>query len=215
VLYHPFGYKSGGASYPTEIVLLSEQADLAVLEVVPNPGTFLGVTFSDAFPRVGDPVFHVGNFSGPDFDGSVTTGIIAQVGVYPARLESIWPWALTDVSTATNMRGSSGGRIFDPEGRVVGVVVGNKENALFVHQPMRLLRDVACREGFEWLFDPAALMPPDAELKQMEAWNTPAAGDGSDAPQVISLEDFLKLAHPPVKKPAEPMKPINPGSRVK
>ncbi len=101
--------------YPATVVGTDPDTDLALLKVsAPEP--LPSVAFGDsAALRVGDPVIAVGNPFG--LGGTVTSGIVS------ARARSIDGGAYVDFiqTDAAINRGSSGGPLFDTEGRVVGV----------------------------------------------------------------------------------------------
>ena len=101
--------------YPATVVGTDPETDLALLKVT-APEKLPSVAFGDSSAlRVGDPVIAVGNPFG--LGGTVTSGIVS------ARARSIDGGAYVDFiqTDAAINRGSSGGPLFDAEGRVVGV----------------------------------------------------------------------------------------------
>lgn len=142
--FHFRGHKSGHVSFPATVVWTDSKNDLALLWLDAPADFFTGATFSPrgTQPKVGEPVFHVGNWLGEDFDGSVSVGIVSQVGV--AHSHPAWPWKVTDQTTATITSGSSGGGVFNSSGEVVGIVVGgpHKGDFGFAHYiPVRVIAE--------------------------------------------------------------------------
>lgn len=128
--FHFDGHKAGYVVFPATVVWFDRTNDLALLWVDAPGDFFTGVTFSsDEIPAVGDPIFHVGNFLGEDFDGSVSTGIVSQIGI--SHSDPLWPWKITDQITATVTAGSSGGGVFNNKGEVIGIVVGGAQRGDF------------------------------------------------------------------------------------
>lgn len=128
------GEKAGEMVFPATVIARFPKVDAALLLVKSPPEAFESATVATNAPlRVGTPIFHVGNFYGPPFDTSVSTGIISQVGVNPGY--EGWPWEIVDQCTAVIVPGSSGGPVFNEAGEVVGLVVGG---------PTRGLDGVAC-----------------------------------------------------------------------
>lgn len=140
--FHFSGHKSGYVVFPATLIWSDRKNDLALLWLDAPAEYFEGVTFSSsATPKVGDSVFHVGNWLGEDFDGSVSVGIVSQVGV--SHSDPSWPWPLTDQHTATVTSGSSGGAVFNNLGEVLGIVVGGPHRGDFGfsnYVPVRVMR---------------------------------------------------------------------------
>ena len=101
--------------YPATLVGTDPETDLALLKVsAPKPLPSVAFGDSEAL-RVGDPVIAVGNPFG--LGGTVTVGIISARG----RDINSGPYDNFIQTDAAINRGSSGGPLFDSEGRVVGV----------------------------------------------------------------------------------------------
>lgn len=147
--FHFDGHKAGYVVFPATLIWFDGKNDLALLWLDAPSDFFEGVTFSPAKPpNVGDFVFHVGNWLGEDFDGSVSTGIVSQVGVQHS--DSSWPWPLTDQTTATVTAGSSGGAVFNSKGEVIGIVVGGPHRGDFGFSHYIPVRVIASDKSIRW-----------------------------------------------------------------
>lgn len=117
------GHKAGVIVFTAKVLAHFPEVDAALLLVDCPITAFEGATFSTADPVPGTTLFHVGNLLGDAFDGSVTRGILSQVGVHPNAPG--WPWVLVDQTDLRCLPGSSGGPVFsDVDGKVVGILVG-------------------------------------------------------------------------------------------
>lgn len=147
------GHKAGQAIFTARVIGVTRDLDIALLWVNAPPDLGItGIKFAEASPlKVGTPVFHVGNFLGPAYDGSVSTGIISQIGVHPdVYPPDEWPWTLLDQTDCTVMPGSSGGAMFTHDGRVVGIVVAGEVPTVNFFVPNRVIARWAKAEGLEW-----------------------------------------------------------------
>jgi S1-C subfamily serine protease len=185
VLGHTRGFKAGMMSVPARLVVVSAGCDAAILTIPPVPWDFLGAQIETQLPLVGTDVLAVGNMHGPNFDGSVSQGIVAQVGVHPPEYPT-FPWDIVDQTTAVNLPGSSGGPVFRKStGRLLGIQVGNIEGAAFFYLPSRILLAHAHAEGWDWLFG-RGKVPSETELTKM--------ADGiivKPEPEVLSIQQIL------------------------
>lgn len=131
-------HRVGRTTFTGKVIAISKVVDVAVLWVDAPEQYFVGAEFASEVPLpVGSAVYHVGNFLGTDFDNSVSTGIISQVGVNPG---GDFPWPVSDQFTSLVMPGSSGGPLFDASNdKVVGVVVGSLAHSFFFSVPVRAL----------------------------------------------------------------------------
>jgi len=149
-------------TFPAFVISFSEAEDLALLWVQIPASFVLPVEFQFNLPHVGDPVVHVGNYEGGDYDQSVATGIVAQIGVHPPFPD--WPRPLLDQTDALVIPGSSGGGIFDADGKVLGIVVARHELGISFYVPTRQILKWSVPAGVTW-----ALMldwcPSDDALK--------------------------------------------------
>lgn len=147
------------------VIARADAEDLALLWLdVPYSVFFSPVEFEFVLPKIGDPVYHCGNFYGANFDGSVSEGIISQIGVRPFDLRFRgWHWEVTDQTTAFAVPGSSGGGVFNQQGRVVGLIVGGPTEGFSCYVPVRIMQQVAEREGIEWALESGGC-PSDVRL---------------------------------------------------
>lgn len=208
------GIKTGISKFPARVLLISGSADLAVLEVDLPDGFVDSARVSHQLrARVGEKIIAVGNFHGPDFDGTVTEGIISQVGTKPERITD-FPWATVDQGTAQNSQGSSGGGVFyESDGTLAGLTVGNLNDQSYAHLPIWLIRATAQREGWGWVLGDGK-MPDPVQIAVMEALQAPKPVEKK--PEVILdigglLRGLLPLGTPdPVNPHASPVVPADP-----
>lgn len=150
--------KTGQLEFKAKVIFRCSKADVAVVWILADEKWFPGsaVWCLDA-PRIGELVFHVGNFKGPNLDGSVSSGILSQIGIQP-KFDG-WPWENVDQATFIAMHGSSGGGVFNLAGELVGIQVGVVQPGVSLYEPLRKLktitpdwlrRDVEC-PGDIWL----------------------------------------------------------------
>lgn len=142
--------------FPARVIVEDKEIDLALLWIPgADPKWFSYAGFAESNPaRVGSECFHVGNFHGISFDGSVSTGVVSQVGVVPEnQIENGWPWKTTstDQTTATIVRGSSGGAVFDGSGNILGIAVGTVDPGVNIFLPVRVVELFAQKHGITWL----------------------------------------------------------------
>lgn len=126
-LLHWDGRKAGEISFKARVLHSSKSQDWALLWLDAPANAFPGANFAGKDPlSPGDRVYHVGNWLGDAFDGSVSEGIVSQIGVNPGESRTGWPWSeiYLDQVNLVAMPGSSGGPIFNSAGEVVGIVVG-------------------------------------------------------------------------------------------
>lgn len=157
--------KAGFAEFPAVLIGIDVTADLALYWVVSPPGLTSGATFSSTVAQPGESVFHIGNFYGDNFDNSLTTGIVSQVGVRPLRLPG-WPWEIVDQTDAAGAPGCSGGGVFNTAGEVVGLMVGTGPSlgiGISVFVPTRVIWGFAQSAGLDWAVYGNSC-PPDAAL---------------------------------------------------
>ena len=149
VILRTEGRKVGETVYTARVLGASREMDCALLFIDAAPDAFVPAIFAPNTPALpGDPIFACGNYRGAQFEGSVSTGIIAQIGVQPAL--SGWPWEICDQTTAPAYPGSSGGPVFDRHGRVLGLTVGGLNATLNVFVPVRAIAQWATERGFLW-----------------------------------------------------------------
>ncbi len=106
--------------YAMKIVGADSFYDIAVLEFADKaPGAEIRtVTFRNREPRIGEPIYAVGN-PGSEYPYTVTNGIISGKNRMFDTLTSRYGYLQT---SATTFHGNSGGPVVDQSGHVVGVV---------------------------------------------------------------------------------------------
>jgi S1-C subfamily serine protease len=173
-------HKVGETTFKAIVIARDNTADLALLWLDAPPSYFSPVRFhkqNDILP-VGSHVFHVGNFYGPPFDGSVSTGVISQIGVLPSEILD-WPWPVVDQTTMTVIPGSSGGPVFDDSGKIIGLVVGHVSPGMEFFVPLREMVLFTHRQRADFALN-SSDSPSDSVLFRMAikaAWK----------PDVVSL----------------------------
>lgn len=156
------------------VIARDEHIDIALLWMDSEPSVFfIPVEFEFSIPRVGDPVYHCGNFYGLNFDGSISTGLVSQIGVQPDAHQFNWHWGTLDQTTAFATRGASGGGIFNMQGKVIGLIVGGLTEGFSCYVPVRILDKWATMEGFSWALD-GDWCPQDQILKVMNKFGLTA-----------------------------------------
>jgi serine protease Do len=148
VTHRTESHKAGVSIYQAHVIKIDTNADIALLLINAPAGAFLGAEFALETPaRVGDPVFAVGNFFGNAFDNSVSQGIISQIGIDPGNG---FPWPVADQTDCAAFPGSSGGPLFNTDGKVLGLVVGGRDSALVWFVPVRAIVEFAERNQVTW-----------------------------------------------------------------
>lgn len=148
------GSRVGHVEFSARVIARNNPLDVALLWLSAPPEYFQSAKFADELPlRVGQSVYHVGNFHGSEFDDSVSIGVISQIGVRPSMPN--WPWSeQLDQTTAFVVYGSSGGGIFrHSDNALVGIIVGGpapgvSDINLFV--PVRNIVRWSHSEGLTW-----------------------------------------------------------------
>lgn len=155
--------KAGFAEFPAVLIGIDATSDLALYWIISPPDITSGATFSSTVAQPGEPIFHIGNFLGDNFDNSLTTGVVSQVGVRPLRLPG-WPWVIVDQCDAAVARGGSGGGVFSADsGEVVGIMVGGAGPGISVFVPTRVIWEYAQSAGLGWAVYGGSC-PPDFAL---------------------------------------------------
>lgn len=155
--------KVGSIEVKARVVVRNEANDVALLQVEGSPiRLFHGARFDKNMPPPrGTKLFHCGNFFGKIFDGSISTGVVSQIGVQSAP-ES--PWPVIDQTDLLILPGSSGGPIFrDDNQKVVGLATGIFGGHVNVYVPVRVLRATAA-----WAVDDT-ICPSLVDLSELHA----------------------------------------------
>lgn len=140
----------GELTFRAKVIARDNESDLAVLWI-PKVSTkhFKSSKFSRVGKsRLGDPVYHAGNFLGRRFDNSVSYGIISRHDLEGMR------WKLVDQAQLPVIFGCSGGPLFDEQESVIGIIVGMHGAlpgmAFFI--PVREIESFAKRHQVEFAF---------------------------------------------------------------
>ena len=177
-ILHYNGHKAGEMVFSAKVILRLP-CDSALLSLNAPPGSFAPATFADRAPLpIGTPIFHVGNFMGMTFEGSVSHGYTSQVGL------NVGPWSAVDQADLSAAPGASGGPVYlYTSGAVIGILVGGPAAAtrgIVCFVPVRVFEQAAVNEFFGWAvrgrFCPgddilslaanAALLPKKADVDQ-------------------------------------------------
>lgn len=148
------GTQTGKRESAASLVAYSDDKtgyDLALLKVHDASLFSEGVNFylDREVPFIGMPLYHVGSLNGDEAPISLTTGIVSAHG------RKIGPRTFDQV-TVTNFPGSSGGGVFCPDGRCVGLLTRRTGETLGYMNPVREIREWAEASGVGWILDPAA-----------------------------------------------------------
>lgn len=138
-------------SFKASVVFVDMDYDLALLRLDRVPDVFANyATFEKGTLSIGEPIFHVGNILGPNFEAMMTVGVLSQFDVSPS-LEG-WPWPRTlDATCTIAYPGSSGGPLFhSADGDVIGLVVGGIGPGVTVYVPARDMLECARKHNVEW-----------------------------------------------------------------
>lgn len=164
VVYHRCeGHKAGRTTYKARLLGYNTKGDFALLQVLAPSDAFIPAEFATELPRVGDPIFVVGNMFGENFDGAVSAGVIAQLGIHPDGIPG-WPWAKNlDQTTAPIYPGNSGGPVFNARNQVLGLIVGGMASTLNGYVPVRVIEPWAATHHLLWALR-GKWCPSDARL---------------------------------------------------
>ena len=136
---------SNGNSYAGEVLGSDPYSDLAVLGLAAPSDEFLPLDIvSSSGLKVGDPVIAIGSPMG--LDGTMTTGIVSQVGrTIEESLAGSFPIAnIIQTSVAINP-GNSGGPLLNYQGDVVGIttaIIEDSEGLGFAIPSNTILKEV-------------------------------------------------------------------------
>jgi S1-C subfamily serine protease len=160
--------KAGSVSLGANVIAQSPGGDMALLWLDADADYFPGSHLSTEPAPVGTPVYHVGNFLGADFDDSISTGVISQIGVMPSMFG--WPWPVSDQMVGAACPGSSGGPVFRADNNeVLGLVVGapGRGSLGFVcYVPVRAMNAWAEEAGMQWAIR-GTRCPDDKTLREL------------------------------------------------
>ncbi len=194
------GVKAGEVVYSAHVIARLP-CDAALLWADIAPDKVAPTQWSSSSASPGIPVFSVGNVRGTNFDGTISAGIVSQVGVSPGAFDDNppFPWKVADQATIIAIPGVSGGPIFDDAGLALGIVVGtaNLNGNISIYVPVREIYWSAADGQVSWAVYGTSC-PPEKVLREMVVACTPAA----KPPEL----DFLQLLIGPQGVPAAPSK---------
>lgn len=144
-VYRYHGRKAGEYVCNAHVIKLLPKQDAALLLIDGDPSKFEDAIFSRDPGTPGQKITHVGNVRGPDFDTSFEAGVLSQHGV---TIEE--EACLLDQGSFAVAPGCSGGPVFNPWGRVIGLAVVYVGPGVSLYVPTRVLEDAAKKENLSW-----------------------------------------------------------------
>ncbi len=156
------GSQVGKFEYKASVLCCDRVEDLALLRIQSNSCLFSNVTFSDKFeavPLTGQ-VVHVGSILGELYTNSVSVGLVAAHG---RVIEN----KLFDQATFAGTHGSSGGGVFDLEGKCVGIVLMSAGTNINFYCPLRRLKEWSEAQEVQWAIDSKVAMPEESQLSKI------------------------------------------------
>ena len=136
--------------------------DIAILLIQGDTFNDRSATFmtNNYIPWQGQRTYHVGSPSGEKGHNSFSRGEVSYVG--RLYLEKLY-----DQTTSMVLHGSSGGGVFDEDGKYIGMISRMKGSAYNFMVPARRMETWAKDQGVSWAFDPTIPMPSEKEFKQI------------------------------------------------
>lgn len=112
-------YMSDGTSFPTEVIGLDEQTDLAVLKIDPAGTTLTPAEFGDSNSlQVGEEVYAIGSPGGLELANTITGGHISALNRDITIDDRVMSLIQTDAAINP---GNSGGALINKYGQVIGI----------------------------------------------------------------------------------------------
>lgn len=197
------GQKAGHQSFPAYVIARLPDTDAALLWVDAPPDKLTGAEWAVEGAGPGTPVLCVGNILGHNFDGSVSEGVVAQIGVAPEDLFAQgWPWSLVDQATVVSWPGSSGGPVFNTDGQIVGLIVGGPGRAgVACYVPLRVIYAAAQEASVTWAL--YGSLAPSAKLLEEAVVN-------STQPEEKLDDILIKILGGGSTSPTNPPVPVKP-----
>ena len=155
----------GRLELDAEIIKFSDSdngQDLALLRLRKKNFVDSTVVFylDKKIPELGTELYHVGSLLGSVGANSMTSGIYSQHG----RLINK---TIFDQTTVIAFPGSSGGGVFQKDGKYLAMLVRGSGEAFNLVIPIRRIVEWADKLKIMWAIDPLVVMPTDDELKLM------------------------------------------------
>ena len=157
--------------YPARVIQYSNAdtgRDLAVLQL-PDAGLpDIDTAFDTQVPTVGEDLFHVGSMFG--LTESFTCGVVSQVGreLYGRLFDQV---------SMTIYPGSSGGGVFNADGKCIGIAVLLRAPGLGFIVPAREVMAWSAKAGCGWVTDPTV------RIDREKLDSLPVENDGSALPE--------------------------------
>ena len=110
-----------GMLFKAQVIALDEMYDMALLKLDPSTAAHFteGVTFNTDRPKVGQRLHHIGAIRGLGQIESFSEGLVSYYG----RPNPVHHKTIMHQTTCVIYPGSSGGPIFDTDGRIVGIAL--------------------------------------------------------------------------------------------
>lgn len=136
--------------------------DLALLRIRKRNFVKSSVEFylKDKFPDIGDTLYHCGSLLGQIGSNSFTRGIMSQHG-------RVVEGKVYDQTTCAAFPGSSGGGIYTPNGKMVGMIVRGAGETFNLMIPVRRMHEWAKRAGVEFAIDDKVAVPTEEQLRKI------------------------------------------------
>jgi S1-C subfamily serine protease len=186
------GIQVSGHECNAEIVTYTDEQqgrDLALLRLRDNQFIKVDSKFYplDAeIPWVGMPLYHIGCFNGIEAPGSLTTGIISAHGRHING-------RIFDQVSVTCFPGSSGGGVFDSEGRCIGLLTRRSGETLGYINPIREIANWAKSINAMWILDQS---PPTNIDELMKARDSQL---GAQMPEWPFIFEVSKPGNQPIE----------------
>ena len=135
--------------------------DLALLRIRKNGFIKSSAVFyaEDNIPAIGTDLFHVGSLLGQMGSNSMTTGIMSQQGRLIRNNKKVF-----DQTTCPGFPGSSGGGVYETDGRYVGMLVRGAGETFNLIVPVRRMLTWAHKANIDWAITDAPM--PDDDLME-------------------------------------------------
>jgi len=192
------GRSIGKLTIEAEVVAYSSSEhgqDLALLHLRKRGLVKESAVFAPAGdpPGIGTPLNHVGSLLGQQGSNSFTTGVYSQIG-------RVLFGRVFDQTTCAAFPGSSGGGVFDAQGRYVGMIVRGAGETFNLIVPVRRIREWAGEQNLNFLFDeslgqtgPATAGAPDLKKVKLELLEPVSESSGGrDETAIRSFPTYLR-----------------------
>jgi S1-C subfamily serine protease len=159
---------------PAKVISYSDPElgdDLALLEISEANWTSASATFADdTVLPIGTPLVHVGCMLG--LYDSTSLGVMSQTDRHLPDLPKPF-----DQTSCIGYPGSSGGGVYNYDGRYIGMLVRGGGPGLNFIVPVRRMREWASKMGVLWAMDPSIPVPTTVVRLPVQLTDTPPAKD--------------------------------------